>query len=203
MVDCFRFTSPFTDCQVTRTKRHVPLFPMTSPTWCCLRRRQRLLWLTYPLLRPKQEGLYPSQMAACHRRTEKEAGQSPSSMAFPKGQFQSYLSYPGTVPSWSSSHVRYFRTVASSFSSEFVGQGIFSKDFPTTHKIPFTMPQRWVLHVSSPLMLWDITLVNDLIQRATSMALAAHLIAHDAGVTLSELSPIFTCSASTRFWSLR
>ena len=49
------------------------------------------------------------------------------------------------------------------------------------------MPQRWDLHVSSPLMLWDITWVDDLIQRANSMALAAHLIAHDAGVTSSEL----------------
>ena len=36
-------------------------------------------------------------------------------------------------------------------------------------------------------MLWYITLVDNLIQRANSMALAAHLIAHDAGVTSSEL----------------
>ena len=126
------------------------------------------------------------------------------------------------------------------------------KDFPTTHKIPLTMPKRWDLHASSPLMLrppqstavmevpdleitkypsWleafaarsthtssmsatsmvrvynflqkitrflrasaakdniqnDITLVDDLIQRANSMALEAHLMAHDAGVTSTEL----------------
>ena len=30
-----------------------------------------------------------------------------------------------------------------------------------------------------------------------------HLIGHDAGVTSSELSPISTCSAGARFWSLR
>ena len=35
------------------------------------------------------------------------------------------------------------------------------------------------------------------------MTLAAHIMAHDAGVTLSELSPIFTCSSGARFWSLR
>ena len=126
------------------------------------------------------------------------------------------------------------------------------KDFPTTHKIPSTMPKRWDLHASSPLMLrppqstavtevpdsditkypsWleafaarsshtssmsatsmggdynfllkitrflrasaaknniqkDITLVDDLLQRANSMALEAHLMAHDAGVTSTEL----------------
>ena len=33
----------------------------------------------------------------------------------------------------------------------------------------------------------DITLVDDLIQRANSMALEAHLMAHDAGVTSTEL----------------
>ena len=33
----------------------------------------------------------------------------------------------------------------------------------------------------------DITLVEDLIQRANSMALEAHLMAHDAGVTSTEL----------------
>ena len=33
----------------------------------------------------------------------------------------------------------------------------------------------------------DITLVDDLIQRANSMALKAHLMAHDAGVTSTEL----------------
>ena len=122
------------------------------------------------------------------------------------------------------------------------------KDFPTTHKIPSTMPK----NASSPLMLrppqstavtevpdldiakcpsWleafaarsshtssmsatsvggvynflikitcflrasaaknniqnDITLVDDLIQRANSMALKAHLMTHDAGVTSTEL----------------
>ena len=126
------------------------------------------------------------------------------------------------------------------------------KDFPTTHKIPSTMPKRWDIHASSPLMLrpphstavtevpdseitkypsWleafaarsshtssmsatsmvgvynflpkitrflrasaaknniqnDITLVDDLIQRANCMALEAHLMAHDAGVTSTEL----------------
>ena len=126
------------------------------------------------------------------------------------------------------------------------------KDFPTTHKIPSTMPKRWDLHASSPLMLrppqstavtevpdweiskypaWleafaarsahtssmsatsmvgvynflqkvlrfirdsatknniqnDITLVDDLVQRANSMALEAHLMDHDSGVTSTEL----------------
>ena len=126
------------------------------------------------------------------------------------------------------------------------------KDFPTTHKIPSTMPKRWDLHASSPLMLrppqstavsevqdseiskypaWleafaarsahtstmsatsmvgvynflqkvlrfirdsatknsiqnDISLVDDLIQRANSMALEAHIMAHDSGVTSTEL----------------
>ena len=126
------------------------------------------------------------------------------------------------------------------------------KDFPTTHKIPSTMPKRWDLHDSSPLMLhppqstavpevpnseisksssWleafaarsahtstmsatsmvgvynfqqkvlrfirdstfknniqnDISLVDDLIQRANSMALEAHIMAHDSGVTTTEL----------------
>ena len=101
------------------------------------------------------------------------------------------------------SPVRYFRTVASSSSSEFVEQNFLKTEFPTTHKIPFTMPQCWVLHVSFPLMLWDITLVNDLIQRATSMTVAAHLMAHDARVMWPELSPIFTCSSGAWFWSLR
>ena len=162
------------------------------------------------------------------------------------------------------------------------------KDFPTTHKIPSTMPKRWDLHASSPLMLrppkstavtevpdsditkypswlvafaarsshtssmsatpmggvynfllkitWflrasaaknniqnDITLVDDLIQRANSMALEAHLMAHDAGVNSTELfthlhmlrrlrvsdcgpSPAwqrsFTCHVSGRQWPL-
>ena len=56
----------------------------------------------------------------------------------------------------------------------------------------------WCFEIPSTVM---ITLVNN--PRASSMALAAHLIAHDAGVTLSELSPISTCSASTRFLGLR
>ena len=66
-------------------------------------------------------------------------------------------------------------------------RNLFLKTSLQPTKIPLTMPQRWDLHVSSPLMLWDITLVDDLIQRANSMALAAHLIAHDAGVRSSEL----------------
>ena len=33
----------------------------------------------------------------------------------------------------------------------------------------------------------DITLVDDLIQRANSMALEAHIMAHDSGVTSTEL----------------
>ena len=126
------------------------------------------------------------------------------------------------------------------------------KEFPTTHKIPSTMPKRWDLHASSPLMLrppqsnavpevqdseisksssWleafaaraahtstmsatsmvgvynfqqkvlcflrdsasknnihnDISLVDDLIQRANSMALEAHIMAHDSGATATEL----------------
>ena len=126
------------------------------------------------------------------------------------------------------------------------------KEFPTTHKIPSTMPKRWDLHASSPLMLrppqstavpevqdseisksssWleafaaraahtstmsatsmvgiynfqqkvlrfirdsasknnihnDISLVDDLIQRVNSMALEAHIMAHDSGVTATEL----------------
>ena len=126
------------------------------------------------------------------------------------------------------------------------------KEFPTTHKIPSTMPKRWDLHTTSPLMLrppqstavpevqdseisksssWleafaaraahtstmsatsivgvydfqqkvlrflrdsasknnihnDISLVDDLIQRANSMALEAHIMAHDAGATAMEL----------------
>ena len=123
------------------------------------------------------------------------------------------------------------------------------KEFPTTHKIPSTMPKRWDLHASSPLMLrppqstavpevqisksssWleafaaraahtstmsatsmvgiynfqqkvlrfirdsasknnihnDISLVDDLIQRANSMALEAHIMTHDSGVTATEL----------------
>ena len=126
------------------------------------------------------------------------------------------------------------------------------KEFPTTHKIPSTMPKRWDLHASFPLMLrppqstavpevpdseisksssWleafaaraahtstmsatsmvgvynfqqkvlrfirdsaskndiqnDISLVDDLIQRANSMALEAHIMAHDSGVTATEL----------------
>ena len=126
------------------------------------------------------------------------------------------------------------------------------KEFPTTHKIPSSMPKRWDLHSSSPLMLrpphstavtevpdseisksssWleafaaraahtatmsatsiiavynfqqkvlqflrdsaskdniknDVSLVDDLIQRANSMALAAHIMAHDSGVTATEL----------------
>ena len=126
------------------------------------------------------------------------------------------------------------------------------KEFPTTHKIPSSMPKRWDLHSSSPLMLrppqstavtevpdseisksssWleafaaraahtpkmaatsivavynfqqkvlrflrdsasknniqnDISLVDDLIQRANSMALEAHIMAHDSGVTATEL----------------
>ena len=126
------------------------------------------------------------------------------------------------------------------------------KEFPTTHKIPSSMPERWDLHSSSPLMLrppqstavteipdseisksssWleafaaraahtatmsatsivavynfqqkvlrflrdsasknniqnDISLVDDLIQRANSMALEAHIMAHDSGITATEL----------------
>ena len=126
------------------------------------------------------------------------------------------------------------------------------KEFPTTHKIPSSMPKRWDLHSSSPLMLrppqstavpevpdseisksssWleafaaraahtatmsttsivavynfqqkvhqflrnsaaknniqnDISLVDDLIKRANSMALEAHIMAHDSGVTATEL----------------
>ena len=126
------------------------------------------------------------------------------------------------------------------------------KEFPTTHKIPSTMPKRWDLHTTSPLMLrppqstavrevqdseiyksssWleaftaraahtttmsatsivgvynfqqkvlrflrdsasknniqnDISLVDDLIQRANYMALEAHMMAHDAGATATEL----------------
>ena len=126
------------------------------------------------------------------------------------------------------------------------------KEFPTTHKIPSSMPKRWDLHSSSPLMLrppqstavtevpdseisksssWleafaaraahtammsatsivaiynfqqkvlrflrdsasknniqnDISLVDDVIQRANSMALEAHIMAHDSGVTATEL----------------
>ena len=126
------------------------------------------------------------------------------------------------------------------------------KEFPTIHKIPSSMPKRWDLHSSSPLMLrppqstavtevpdseisksssWleafaaraahtatmsatsiiavynfqqkvlqflrdsaskdniqnDISLVDDLIQRANSMALEAHIMAHDSGVTATEL----------------
>ena len=126
------------------------------------------------------------------------------------------------------------------------------KEFPTTHKIPSTMPKRWDLHTTSPLMLrppqstavpevqdseisksssWleafaaraahtstmsatsivgvynfqqkvlrflrdsasknniqnDISLVDDLIQRANYMALEAHIMAHDAGATATKL----------------
>ena len=126
------------------------------------------------------------------------------------------------------------------------------KEFPTTHKIPSSMPKRWDLHSSSPLMLrppqstavtevpdseisksssWleafaaraahtatmsatsivvvynfqqkvlrflrdsasknniqnDISLVDDLIQRANSMALEAHIMAHNSGVTATYL----------------
>ena len=126
------------------------------------------------------------------------------------------------------------------------------KEFPTTHKIPSSMPKRWDLHSTSPLMLrpphstavpevpdaeisksssWleafaaraahtatisatsmiavynfqqkvleflrdstaknniqnDISLVDDLVQRANSMALEAHIMAHDSGVTATEL----------------
>ena len=126
------------------------------------------------------------------------------------------------------------------------------KEFPTTHKIPSTMPKRWDLHSSSPLMLrpplstavqevpdaaisksssWleafaaraahtatmsatsivsvynfqqkvleflrdsaaknniqnDISVIDDLFQRANSMALEAHIMAHDSGVTATEL----------------
>ena len=126
------------------------------------------------------------------------------------------------------------------------------KEFPTTHKIPSTMPKRWDLHSSSPLMLrpplstavqevpdaaisksssWleafaaraahtatmsatsiisvynfqqkvleflrdsaaknniqnDISVIDDLFQRANSMALEGHIMAHDSGVTATEL----------------
>ena len=56
-MDCFRTTSLFTDCQVTRTKRHVPQPTMTSPTWCCLRHQKRLLSSTYPLFYPNRKVL--------------------------------------------------------------------------------------------------------------------------------------------------
>ena len=126
------------------------------------------------------------------------------------------------------------------------------KEFPITHKIPSTMPKRWDLHSSSPLMLhpplstavpevpdaaisksssWleafaaraahtatmsatsiisvynfqqkvleflrdsvaknniqnDISVIDDLFQRANSMALEGHIMAHDSGVTATEL----------------
>ena len=132
--ELFQILRPFTECQVTRTKRHVPLLPMTFPTWCCLRCRQSLLWFPYPLLRPKQDGLFPSQIAATDdlkKKPDKVHLQWPSL----KRQFQSSLLYPGTVPSWSSSQVRYFRTVASSSSSEFVERNLLKTEFPTTHNL--------------------------------------------------------------------
>ena len=126
------------------------------------------------------------------------------------------------------------------------------KEFPITNKIPSTMPKRWDLHSSSPLMLrpplstavpevpdaaisksssWleafaaraahtatmsatsiisvynfqqkvleflrdsvaknniqnDISVIDDLFQRANSMALEGHIMAHDSGVTATEL----------------
>ena len=79
----------------------------------------------------------------------------------------------------------------------------FAKDGIPYNPQSFTMPQCWVSHVSFPLMLWDITLVNNLIQRATSMTITAHLMTHDAGITWPELSHIFTCSSGAWFWSLR
>ena len=79
----------------------------------------------------------------------------------------------------------------------------FAKDGIPYNPQSFPMPQCWVSHVSFPLMLWDITLVNNLIQRATSMTIAAHLMTHDAGITWPELSHIFTCSSGAWFWSLR
>ena len=144
------------------------------------------------------------------------------------------------------------RQVASSSCSESVGQNFVPKDFPTTHKIPSTMPKHWDLHAPSPLMLrppqstavsevqdseiskypaWleafaarsahtstmsatsmvgvynflqkvlrfirdsatknniqnDITLVDDLVQRANSMALEVHIMAHNSGITSTEL----------------
>ena len=147
----------------------------------------------------------------------------------------------GTVDKWPPPPVR------NPWDKDFV-----PKDFPTTHKIPSTMPKRWDLHASSPLMLrppqsmamsevqdseiskypaWleafaarsahtstmsatsmvgvynflqkvlkfirdsatknsiqnDITLVDNLIQRANFMALGAHIMAHDSGVTSTEL----------------
>ena len=147
----------------------------------------------------------------------------------------------GTADKWPPPPVR------NPWDKDFVPQ-----DFPTTHKMPSTMPKRWDLHASSPLMLrppqstavtevpdseiskypaWleafaarsantssmsatsmvgvynflqkvlrfirnsatknnihnDITLVDDLVHRANSMALEAHLMAHNSGVTSTEL----------------
>ena len=148
---------------------------------------------------------------------------------------------PGTSDKWPPSPVK------NPWDKRFV-----PKEFPTTHKIPSTMPKCWDLHTTSPLMLrppqstavpevqdseisksssWleaftaraahtstmsstsivgvynfqqkvlrflcdsasknniqnDISLVDDLIQRANSMALGAHIMAHDAGATATEL----------------
>ena len=145
MVDCFRSTSPFTDCQVTRTKRHLPLLTMTSPTRCCLRRRKRLLCLTYPLLRPKPEGPYPSQLAATDELKKK---QDKVHLHWPSLKDNSKvihrtlgLYHHGPHPKSGTSDQWLPLPVQNSWDKESI-----PKDFPTTNKIPFTRD----LHVSSP-----------------------------------------------------
>ena len=149
MVDCFRTTSLFTDCQVTRTKRHVPLLTMTSPTWCCLRRRKRLINVSSS--RPKPEGPYPSQLAATDELKKK---QDKVHLQWPPLKDNSKVIHRtlglyqhGPQPKSGTSN-QWPPPVQNPWDKEFI-----PKDFTTTHKIPSTMPKRWDLHVSSPLML--------------------------------------------------
>ena len=201
--------------------------------------------------RPKPEGPYPSQLAATDELKKK---QDKIHLQWPPLKDNNKviqrtlgLYQHGPQPKSGTSNQWPPPPAQNLWDKEFI-----PKDFPTTHKIPSTMPKRWDLHASSPLMLrppqstavmevpdseitkhpsWleafaarsahtssmsatsmvgvynflqkitrflrasaakdniqnNITLVDDLIQRANSMALEAHLMVYDAGVTSTEL----------------
>ena len=69
---CFRTISPFTDCQVIKTKRPVPQPTMTSPTWCYLRPWKRSHSSMFPLLDPNRKVLIRVFLAATDELKKKQ-----------------------------------------------------------------------------------------------------------------------------------
>ena len=102
----------------------------------------------------------PKSKGPFHRNLEKtpwtneEAGQTAPPVASYQADTTSYLLYLGPLSTWPETQDwQFFFSVASPYRGNPWDTEFTPKDFPTTHKIPSTLPKRWELHEDYSLML--------------------------------------------------